>query len=293
MNNTILRSMITGAFSAAAALSLLAVTDTAHAAPAECAPIYLETADGSVAIAYPDFCDEGPVVPGPVPFIPILPIDELPLIPLTPIECKPLDLANLEVRAAQTSPDNWQWLFWINGDTDNLCNDWVQTEMVDNDTGLAATQSFSIWNIVDVNDEGADYRSEYVTPCRYDTRVHFGEEYTVLDEYTGQEKFTDACVEDDTPVDEGTPDTPEVPGDQGTPDTTPDTAPDTTPDTTPDTPKTPDQPETPQTPRTPGDQDLPSTGSDSTTLIVGLGMVVIGAGLGFTAMSMTRRRRAA
>ena len=62
---------------------------------------------------------------------------------------------------------------------------------------------------------------------------------------------------------------------------------------TPDTPKTPDQPETPQTPRTPGDQDLPSTGSDSTTLIVGLGMVVIGAGLGFTAMSMTRRRRAA
>ena len=172
MNNTILRSMITGAFSAAAALSLLAVTDTAHAAPAECAPIYLETADGSVAIAYPDFCDEGPVVPGPVPFIPILPIDELPLIPLTPIECKPLDLANLEVRAAQTSPDNWQWLFWINGDTDNLCNDWVQTEMVDNDTGLAATQSLSIWNIVDVNDEGADYRSEYVTPCRHDTRVH-------------------------------------------------------------------------------------------------------------------------
>ena len=41
------------------------------------------------------------------------------------------------------------------------------------------------------------------------------------------------------------------------------------------------------------DQGLPRTGNDSTTVMVGLGLLVLGAGLGFTAISMSRRRHVA
>ena len=40
----------------------------------------------------------------------------------------------------------------------------------------------------------------------------------------------------------------------------------------------------------PTGQGLPRTGSDDTTVMIGLGLLVLGAGLGFTAISLSRRR---
>ena len=55
-----------------------------------------------------------------------------------------------------------------------------------------------------------------------------------------------------------------------------------------------DSPEVEQLPGTPGTpgRDLPRTGSngDRTAVMVGVGMLVLGGGLAFTSMSMTRRR---
>ena len=288
MNHTMFRTLLAGSLSAVAALGLMGGT-TAHAAEDECAPIYVDNGDGTAAIGYPDFCDETPMFPGfiELPEIELVPpfeidIDDLVLPPLDPSECTTLDLADLEVRAAQTSPDDWQWRFEINGDTSNLCNEEFQAAMYDLDSMTAVTIEFDVYDILNANDLGEDYIASFVTPCRYTTTVVI--EALVLDQYADQEKRTDDCVEIFIP---GLPEDPETPD-------TPEEEPET-PDTpeVPETPDTPEVPEVEQQPEVPGtpDGDLPRTGSDSTALMVGLGMLVLGSGLAFTSMSMTRRRR--
>ncbi len=292
MSKPLVRSLIAGSVSAVASLSMFAATDVAHASGG-CDPIYIDNGDGTAVVMYPDFCEEDPAVPSPVPYFPhfpILPIevdfdfdvDVDDIAPLPPLpDCTPLDLTNLEVRAAQTSPDDWQWRFWINGDTGDLCNDTLEVEMLDIDLPDADLAYPTVWNIVDVNNEGDDLIVEFNTPCHYTTTARFGAEFILLDQYADQIKLTDGCVASETPASETpapeTPDTPETP------------APETP---APATPATPDTPETPDTPRDPGTPGLPSTGSDSTALLVGGGMLVLGAGLAFTSVSMTRKRRA-
>ena len=58
----------------------------------------------------------------------------------------------------------------------------------------------------------------------------------------------------------------------------------------PEVPEVPETPQVPQVPETPGG-DLPHTGSDATVVVVGSDLLVLAAGLGFTALSMSRRRR--
>ena len=287
MSKTLVRSLIAGSVSAVASLSMFATTDVVHASGG-CDPIYIDNGDGTAVVMYPDFCEEDPAVPSPLPYLPIFPIevdfgldfgvgidDIAPLPPLP--DCTPLDLTNLEVRAAQTSPDDWQWRFWINGDTTDLCNDTLEVEMIDLDTPDADLHYPTVWNIVDVNNEGDDLIIDLDTPCHYTTSVRYGAEYVLLDQYADQHKLTVRCTIVEVPDTLETPDTPETPA-------------------TPETPETPDRPETPGTPgtpETPGTPGLPRTGSDSTGLLVGAGMLVLGAGLAFTSVSMTRKRRAA
>ena len=292
MNHTMFRTLLAGSLSAVATLGLMG-GPTVHAADDECAPIHIDNGDGTAAIAYPDFCDETPTFPGFIElpeFELTLPefeidIDDLVLPPIDPSECSTLDLADLEVRAAQTSPDDWQWRFEINGDTSNLCNEEFQAAMFDLDSMTAVTIEFDVYDILNANDLGEDYIAAFMTPCRYTTTVVI--EALVLDQYADQEKRTDGCSEiilEELPDTPETPDTPDSPAEPETPDT---------PDV-PETPETPEVPEVEQQPEVPGtpDRDLPRTGSDSTAAMVGVGMLVVGAGLAFTSMSMTRRRSA-
>lgn len=299
MNTTFVRSLIAGSISAVAALTLIAGGSVAQASGGECAPIYTVNGDGTASIAYPDFCDDSTVTP----HFPINLIPKPASLDLMPTLCAPLDLDNLEVRAAQTSPDNWQWRYEINGDTSYLCNDSLAAEVWYPEVGMAIVQTFYVQDIIDANDAGGDYIAEFDLPCTYDTSTSFGTDAILLDAYLDQVKASPDCAVLGEPV--------------MAEETTPDTTPDTTPGTTPvsDTPvlvntaevqdepvfvdtatvptEIPDVPNIPETPRTPNEPELPHTGSDSTPLVIGAGMVVLGLGLGFTSVSMTRKRRPA
>ncbi len=297
MNTTIVRSLIAGSISAVAALTLVAGGSVAQASGGECAPIYTVNGDGTASIAFPDFCDDSAAAPH-------FPIDLIPKpasLDLMPTLCTPLDLTNLDVRAAQTSPDDWQWRYTINGDTSYLCNDSLAAEVWYPEVGMAIVQTFSVQDIIDANDAGGDYVAEFDLPCTYDTSTHFGATSILLDEYVDQVKYSDECVMLGEPVtaDEPTPDTTtdsdapvfidtaEVQDQPVTVDTV------TVPTEIPDVPNVPETPNDPETPRTPSEPELPHTGSDSSPLVIGAGMVVLGLGLGFTAVSMTRKRRPA
>ncbi|MEQ1700286.1 MAG: hypothetical protein ABMA25_09250, partial [Ilumatobacteraceae bacterium] len=199
MSKTLVRSLIAGSVSAVASLSLFATTDVAHAAGG-CDPIYIENGDGTASIAYPDFCEEEPTLPGTFPFFPMVPIeieldiDDITALPEPPLPCTPLELSNLEVRAAQTSPDDFQWRFWINGDTSNLCDNTIEAEMLDIDAADADLAYPTVWNIVDVNNEGDDLVVSFNTPCHYTTSVRYGSEFLLLDQYADQYKETDDCL---------------------------------------------------------------------------------------------------
>jgi len=306
MTTSIVRTRIAGSVSAVAALSLFTTTGTAHAAE-ECAPIHIVNSGGTAAIAYPDFCGGEVPAPGTFPFfIPFFPIDlgthlDGPVLADPPI-CEPLELTNLEARAAQTSPDDWQWRFWINGDTSNLCDNTLVADMLDNGSGLAAVQYISVWNIVDVNNEGGDYVVTFAAPCEYGTAVAYGPEFLILDQYVNQVKTTDVCSR---PASEDA--APEVispagiapvdPGPEGTvPEGTVDTVPVSEEPAAVETAEPTDGPirvDTAMVPGTPTGNNLPRTGSDSTALLMGDGMVVLGLGLAATAVGMTRKRRIA
>ena len=170
---------------------------------------------------------------------------------IQPELCDQLDPANLEIRAAQTSPDNWQWRFVVNGPTKYLCDGPVTTEVIDLGTGVAATQTFTLFDIIDANNLGGDYISEFAVPCDYTTTVYVGGARIQSAQYADQHKVSAECDQSSG----------RLPGDPQTPDTT-----------------------------VPGGQ-LPHTGSDTTTLLMGGALLVLGAGLGLTAMGMTRRRQ--
>lgn len=263
MSKSLVRSLIAGSVSAVASLTLFAIP-AAHAAgqPAgvviECIPVFTDHGNGTGTLAYPDDCNPGvPAVDGLDPavingtspaFVPQHAATEL---------CDLLDLTNLDVRAAQTSPDNWQWRFAINGSTKYLCNDTVVVTMTDLNTGITEQHSFTLFNIVNANALGSDFISSWATPCNYTTTVQFGAALTQIAQYADQHKQTAECIPPAVSI--------------------------------PDTPEDPQTPRTPDTPQVPGD-NLPHTGSDTTALLTGFALLVVGAGLGFTALSMTRRR---
>ena len=211
-----------------------------------------------------------------------------PVIPMPPLVlgeppvCIPLDPSNLTVLAAQTSPDDWQWRFRIEGDSSGLCNDTITTEMLDLASLVADVQTFTVADVLAENTLGNDYVSTFVTPCDYTTTASFG--VVQLDQYTDQHKLAPECLPAfELPIRPELPVVPELPVDPIDPklpegeDTPEVTIPTTDPATDPGTP----------------DQGLPRTGNDSTTVMVGLGLLVLGAGLGFTAISMSRRRHVA
>lgn len=217
-----------------------------------------------------------------------------PVVPLPdfvlgePPVCIPLDPADLNVLAAQTSPDDWQWRFRIEGDTSGLCNDTITTEMVDLDSVVADVQTFTVADVLAENALDNDYVSTFATPCHYTTTVSFGPELLQLAEYADQRKETAACLPAfEVPILPELPELPALPEQPAEPidpkqpegGDTPEV---TVPTTDPGTPG----------PGTPG-QGLPHTGSDATTATIGLGLLVVGAGLGFTAISMSRRRHIA
>ena len=110
MSKTLVRSLIAGSVSAVASLSLFATTDVAHASGSGCDPIYVDNGDGTAAIAYPDFCDDEADTFPTFPFFPMVPIeveldiDDLTYLPEPPLPCTPLELSDLEVRAAPDQP---------------------------------------------------------------------------------------------------------------------------------------------------------------------------------------------
>ena len=271
MSTNLVRSLIAGSVAAVSSITFFAAP-AAHATSGICIPTITINGDGTISMVWPDSCsDTGtpPVISMIDPAV-IAGLPELALPPVLgdPPVCTPLDLSNLTVLAAQTSPDDWQWRFRIEGDTSTLCDDVITTEMVDLDAATGSVQSITLYDVLAENALDNDYISTFVTPCHYTTTVYFGDTLTQLDQYADVEKETAECL----PASEvpGLPDTPE----------------------TPETPDTPDTPEV-TVPTNPGDQRLPHTGSDSTTVMVGLGLLVLGAGLGFTALSMSRRRHAA
>jgi len=267
MSTNLVRSLIAGSVSAAASLFII-TAPAAHAAGDACAEtIYDDGAGNSTGVAFEDCVDPGD---DGAPFlVKVIHFDfDMPELVLAPL-CDALDPVNLDVRAAQTSPDDWQWRFWIDGDTEWLCNDTIVTELTDLETGVSITQSISVNEIVTANNGGEDFVSTFATPCHYVTSVYITSE-SVLFAQSGEvlkDRFGCDQPEIKIPDDVIIPDLPEIPE-------------------VPETPETPDTPES----QVPGG-GLPQTGNDATTVMVGGALLVVGAGLGFTAMSMTRRRR--
>lgn len=266
MRTALVRSLIAGSFSAVATLGALAVgsTDVAHAAE-PCPPIVTST-----GLVLPGFCP-GVIDPS------IFDIDVTPDFPtLDPsVFCIPVADSDLTVLASQTSPDDFRWSLSIGAVPVKVCNEPIVISMVDLRSGATVVEETSVHELAgDFDlDIGTEHVFEFATPCEYDTFVTIGVEPRILDEYRDQAKSALGCQEFVIP--EITlpelPDT-EQPEDVREPEDMPV-------DTT--VPEQESQP-TPQ-------GDLPRTGSDNTAFVAGLGVLVVGAGLGTTAL-VTRRR---
>jgi LPXTG-motif cell wall-anchored protein len=280
MSTNLVRSLIAGSVAAVSSITFFAAP-AAHASSGLCIPTVTVNGDGTISMEWPDSCSDTGTPPAIGLLDPAI-IAGLPDLALPPVIgdpplCVQLDLSNLTVLAAQTSPDDWQWRFRIEGDTNGLCDDVITTEMVDLDASTSSLQSFTVYDVLAENALGNDFVSTFATPCHYTTTAYFGAAMTQLDQYVDIHKETAACL----PAVE-VPGPGEIPGLPTQPET-------------PATPQTPETPDTPQVtvPSNPGDQRLPHTGSDNTVVVIGLGLLVLGAGLGFTALSMSRRRHIA
>jgi len=220
-------------------------------------------------IPMPDF----PGLPG-LPGFPGVPV--FPSIPT----CTHIDLTDLDLRAAQSSPDDFQWRVQIDGDTSDLCDDWFVAQMQDTATGAVQSVGFTIDEVVTANQAGNDYVVTLTTACDYLTDVHFGDEYVLLSQFAGTKDCSSDPVgvpgADDAPtVDSGDPVVPADPAeDAGVTDTT-----------VPAPAGSSDQTST--------DGQLPHTGSDSTTTMVAGGLLVLGLGMGALTIGIARRRQAA
>jgi hypothetical protein len=259
MSTTLIRSLIAGSVSAVASLTMLAAGGTAHASG-------------------------GGGGGGPIITIP-------PITLPAPVACVPLDLANLEVRAAQTGPTNWQWRFLIDGGTDGLCNDTLVATMHDGDTSTDQVVNVTIADIVAATNEGHDLIADFTVPCSYSTSVVMGD--MVIDNYSG----SGVCPESGAPV-PAAPETPVAtdPTPTEAPTTTEAPTPSVAPTTTVPVSDVPVRVVTVTIPTTTtirlrtNTGNMPRTSSDSTTLIGGAAMLVLGLGLAFTSVAMTRRR---
>lgn len=224
-------------------------------------------------IPLPDF----PIITIPgEPSFPEIPMPDLPDFPILPEWCTHVDLGDLDVRAAQSSPDDFQWRVQIEGSTVGLCDDWFVAQMQDTATGAVQSIGFSISQVVAANDAGDDYVALLTTPCDYVTDLHFGEEYTLLAQFSGTKDCSTPAGDEPT-VDSGDP---VVPGDQAGADVPELDVPDFT---------VPGQ--TGQGDQPPTDGHLPHTGTSTTTFVAG-GLLLLGLGLGALTIGIARRRQA-
>lgn len=285
------RTLLAGSFIAAATFAT-SLAPTAHAedgADAEgCGPMWIDNGDGTGHMIWLGDCGLDPLTPLDPPTMTIDPgiLSQLPVFPIIPPgddggddECDYLTPDQIDVRAAQTSPYDWQWRIFLHGDVSNLCERQIQAALQPVG-GPSQTEMAWLSDVVAANALDKDYVITFETACAYDTWLDIeGYEHPWAG-YFGQTRNTPDCVIQDLPEVPEIPEIPEVPEIPDVPEV-------------PEVPDVPETPETPEVPEVPDTPDLPHTGSDATVVVVGTALVVLGAGLGFTAMSMTRRRRAA
>lgn len=283
MRTTFVRSLIAGSFAAVASLTAsLAVTPApAVHASGVCLPIITPNGDGTVTVSWPDNCGASTPVWGLDPDIDFSDFVLPPVLGEPPV-CTPLDPVNLTVLAAQTTPYDWQWRFRVEGDTSGLCDMPLYADMVNLDVpGQLDDETFTLYDILAANSLGSDFIVTLATWCHYATTVYYGAENTMFVQYADIERGTDDCAEAPIPaVPSGDPADPATPGDPAVPAGDP------------ADPADPADPVVPGDTTTEVDAEMPHTGSDATAVMIGLGLLVVGAGLGFTALSISRRRTA-
>ena len=268
MRTALVRSLIAGSFTAVATLSTLAISSTGNVAHAAepCPPIVLSN---------------GLVLPGICP--PVFDPSDLDLVPTLPLEslvlCSVLDESALTVLASQTSPYDFRWTLSISSVPVMVCDEPIEITMVDLRTGATDTRETSVHELAgDFDlDFGTEHLFQFDTPCEYDTFVTIGADDRILAEYRDVHRKTEDCNEIEIPdlPELDLPEIPEVePGDEPQPE---------------DTPVDSSVPEQESQP-TPPQGDLPRTGSDNSSFVAGLGVLVVGAGLGMTALVASRRR---
>jgi len=290
------------AASVAAIASFVAAPSVRAAEPTDCTPFLARQADGSFRLQWPVGCS--PTLPLPFEPVPFEPIGGFELPPLD-IDCEWLQESDLNVIAIE-SGDEWAWEVSFRDTHEGWCNRTFTAEMADaDDSGAVAAELFTV-NQMAALGHGGTWRSEAYLPCHFVATLYLGEEIlaSFADDRAGEDCADDAPVmdmpEDDlvdaaadpAPVDEPAPAADEpVEMDEGLgPDDEAGEAGE------PEEPLEVEEglgPEIPASGATeeavPG-QDMPHTGSDNTAAMVGLGLLVVGAGLGFTALSLTRRR---
>ena len=146
----------------------------------------------------------------------------------------------------------------------------LYADMVNLDVpGQYNDSTFTLYDVLAANALGSDFIVTLATWCHYATSVYYGEENIKFVQYNDIPRGTDDCATPPEPVVPAEPADPVVPA--GDP--------------------------APADPAVPGDDpidtevdaEMPHTGSDATAVMIGLGLLVVGAGLGFTALSISRR----
>lgn len=287
------------AASVAAIASFMAAPSVGAVEPTDCTPYLARQPDGSLRLQWPVGCS--PTLPQPFEPAPFEPIGGFEFPPLG-IDCEWLQARDLNVFGVETG-DEWAWEVSFRDTHEGWCNRTFTAEMVDADAPGAATEDVFTLNQLAALGHGGIWRSEAHLPCHFVATLYLGEE--VLASFTDERAGLDCA--DDAPV----MDLPE--DDLG--DAVADPAPGDDPAPAGDEPLEMDEagepgeleaggdeeeplemeeglgPETPApTEQVVPGQDMPHTGSDNTAAVVGLGLLVVGAGLGFTALSLTRRR---
>ncbi len=301
MRTNLVRSLIAGSVAAVATFASLAIMPATSAqAGGNCTPIVVLNPNGTITLKWPAGCVPGATLPIVTNLDPEIVLDDLDILVPPPViepddECERVDRDNLVVLAAQTTPYDWQWRFRVEGSTEGLCNTILAVRMRNLDApGVEQWIEFHVFDVIAANELGSDYVVNLETYCHYDTSAYWTGKFDDLDEYPEQHRFTEDCLGLVVEVPEGPGEGPlgeepageepagEEPAGEEPVDPGPKPLDEGTPtgdDVSGDAPGTPDT-----------EQDMPHTGSDSTTVMVGLGLLVVGAGLGFTALSLSRRR---
>jgi LPXTG-motif cell wall-anchored protein len=290
------------AASVAAIASFVAAPSVRAAEPTDCTPFFARQPDGGFRLQWPVGCS--PTLPQPFEPTPFEPIGGFEFPPLG-IDCEWLQESDLNVVGIDRG-DEWTWEVSFRDTHEGWCNRTFTAEMVDADApGAAAEEMFTVNQIAALG-HGGTWHSEAYLPCNFVATLYLGDEVlaSFADDRTGEGCVDDAPVIDlpegdlaDDAADPAAGDEAAPAGDEplemdeglGLDEEAGDTG-------EPEEPFEMEEglgPETPAPGATeeavPG-QDMPHTGSDNTAAMVGLGLLVVGAGLGFTALSLTRRR---